>query len=253
MQRSLTAPTNPSQPAFGAQNFARPGLFGGGGFMSGLMGGLIGAGIGGLLFGHGLFGGIGGFSSLLGLLLQIGLVVLLVRFLLRRFGGPSTGMPFLAGFGAANRPLPGMPMGGGSGGQSAAPALAQGDFAAFERNLQAVQAAWSRQDLATMRGLMTPEMVSYFNEQLSEHASRGVRNEVSDVRLMKGDLSESWVENGRQYATVAMKFSMIDVTRDQTGRIVDGSLTEHVTATEFWTFLRTPGGQWVLSAIQQGR
>jgi predicted lipid-binding transport protein (Tim44 family) len=252
LQRSMTMPSNPA-PAFGAQPYARPGLFGGGGFMSGLMGGLIGAGIGGLLFGHGLFGGFSGFSSLLGLLIQIALVVWLVRFLMRRFGGGAIGgMPFLAGIGAA-RPMGGMPMGGGGSGTPGGPPLAQADFATFERSLQAIQAAWSRQDLATMRGLMTPEMLSYFNEQLSGLASRGVRNEVSDVRLLSGDLSESWVENGRQYATVAMRFAMIDVTRDQSGRVVDGSPTEHVTATEFWTFLRAPGGAWVLSAIQQGR
>jgi predicted lipid-binding transport protein (Tim44 family) len=50
-----------------------------------------------------------------------------------------------------------------------------------------------------------------------------------------------------------MRFSMIDVTRDRAGHVVDGSLTERVTVSEFWTFVRAPGGQWVLSAIQQPR
>ena len=50
-----------------------------------------------------------------------------------------------------------------------------------------------------------------------------------------------------------MQFSMIDTTRDASGRIVDGSATDHVTATELWTFMRTAGGRWVLSAIQQTR
>ena len=53
--------------------------------MSGLMGGLIGAGIGGLLFGHGFMGGgLGGFGFL-GLLLQIFLVVWIGRMLFRWF------------------------------------------------------------------------------------------------------------------------------------------------------------------------
>ena len=43
-----------------------------------MMGGLIGAGLGGLLFGHGLFGGFTGFGSLIGLMLQLFLVYLLV-------------------------------------------------------------------------------------------------------------------------------------------------------------------------------
>jgi predicted lipid-binding transport protein (Tim44 family) len=35
--------------------------------------------------------------------------------------------------------------------------------------------------------------------------------------------------------------------------VVDGNPREHVTATELWTFVRAPGGRWILSAIQQAR
>jgi predicted lipid-binding transport protein (Tim44 family) len=101
--------------------------------------------------------------------------------------------------------------------------------------------------------MATPEMVSYFSEQLSDQASRGVRNTVTDVRLESGDLAQAWIEHGREYATVAMRFSMVDVTRDSAGRVVDGSPNEHVTATEIWTFVRSRGGHWILSAIQQAR
>ncbi|HYZ61478.1 MAG TPA: TIM44-like domain-containing protein, partial [Acetobacteraceae bacterium] len=50
-----------------------------------------------------------------------------------------------------------------------------------------------------------------------------------------------------------MRFSMVDVTRDSAGRIVDGDPNERTMATELWTFVRTPGGRWLLSAIQQAR
>ena len=96
-------------------------------------------------------------------------------------------------------------------------------------------------------------MVSYFAEQLGEQTSRGVRNVISAVHLDQGDLAEAWAEPGREYATVAMKFSMIDVTVDRTGRVVDGDPNMRTQATEIWTFLRAPGGRWVLSAIQQAR
>ena len=39
----------------------------------------------------------------------------------------------------------------------------------------------------------------------------------------------------------------------KSGRIVDGSPTERASATEVWTFVRSQGGQWILSAIQQTR
>ena len=96
-------------------------------------------------------------------------------------------------------------------------------------------------------------MVSYIAEQMADQASRGVRNSVTDVHLDRGDLSEAWREGNREYATVAMRFSMLDATRDGSGRVVDGSLAERVSVAEVWTFARVPGGNWLLSAIQQAR
>jgi predicted lipid-binding transport protein (Tim44 family) len=40
---------------------------------------------------------------------------------------------------------------------------------------------------------------------------------------------------------------------DPNGRVVDGHPSERVQATELWTFVRAPGGRWLLSAIQQTR
>ncbi len=116
-----------------------------------------------------------------------------------------------------------------------------------------MQAAWSGQDLNALRRVATPEMVGYFSEQLSEQASRGLRNTVTHVKLEQGDLSEAWSEGNREYATVAMRFSALDVTRDAAGRVVEGDLALRSMATELWTFMRSRGGQWVLSAIQQAR
>lgn len=247
MQRSVT-PAAPSSgaPGMGPAGFAGPRS----GFMSGLMGGLIGAGIGGLLFGHGLFGGMVGFGGFLGLLIQIFLIVMVMRFLIRFF--LRRAQPAFAGPQAMPRQaMPGAMPGGGAG--QPAINIQPADYAAFEQLLGAVQAAWSRHDVNALGGLATPEMASYFAEQMAGQVSRGVHNVVSEVRLLQGDLAEAWAEPGREYATVAMRFSMIDVTSDAAGRVVDGSATEHVEATEVWTFVRAPGGTWLLSAIQQAR
>ena len=255
VQRSLTQPRAPYAPGVQA-----PGYRGRSPLMSGILGGLIGAGIGGLLFGGGLFHGVSGFGGLLGLLIQIVIVVFIVRFVWRLVtrrtamgggggmfgGGPGLGMP-MAGAG----------MGGGFGAPTT-PAvqpvtIGPADYQAFEQLLQAVQAAWSAQNIHALQAVATPEMVSYFSEQLADQSSRGTRNVISDVHLDQGDLSESWAEQGRDYATVAMKFSMLDVTMDAAGRVVDGDPRLRTQATEIWTFLRAPGGRWVLSAIQQAR
>ncbi len=210
MERSLSPQSAPSTtPGFGA---AQPGFAGRSPFMSGLFGGLLGAGIGGLLFGGGLFHGISGFGGFLGFLLQMFLVVLLVRFLFRMFA--RSRQPAFAGPGILNRSAqPGYGGGPTAGGAPAtAPvAISPADYQAFEQLLQQVQAAWSAQDLRSLQAIATPEMVSYFAEQLADQTSRGVRNTVTDVRLEQGDLAEAWSEGGRDYATVAMRFSMIDV------------------------------------------
>ena len=254
MQRSMTPQGAPAPYYQGAPvPQRRPGLFGGSPFMSGLMGGLLGAGIGGLLFGGGAFGGMSGFAGFLGLLLQIFLLVVVVRFLFRLFTRRS--QPALAGgpniF--ARSPEPGMD-GAAAGGslRGGSPVqIGPADFTQFEQLLKAMQAAWSAQDLNALRGMASPEMISYFADQLAGHASRGLRNTVTDVKLEQGDLSEAWNENGRDYATVAMRFSMIDVTRDATGRVVEGDPNRRTEATELWTFMRAGGGQWILTAIQQ--
>jgi predicted lipid-binding transport protein (Tim44 family) len=236
MQRSLT------------QGYGGYG-YGYGGFGSGLMGALLGVGLAGLLLGHGFMGF--GMFGLLGLVIRIIIVVALVRWLLRRFAGPAAayagGGP---GLFAPAGPGP-MPPRGRVG---VVPiAIAPADYQAFEQALIAIQAAWSAHDVNRLSAMLTPEMLSYFAEQLAGQTSRGVRNVVSDVRLLQGDLAEAWAEGGREYATVAMRFQMIDATYDQAGRVVDGSPTEHVTATEIWTFVRVPSGRWILSAIQQAR
>jgi predicted lipid-binding transport protein (Tim44 family) len=228
--------------------------------MSGLMGGLLGAGIAGMLFGGGLFGGINGIGSFLWFLVQIFLLVLVGRFLWRlfsRYMASRGAQPALAGprLMARDNLQDGRPMsavGGGSPTQPP-PAITAADYQAFEQLLRDVQTAWSNQDQNTLRAVATPEMVSYFADQLAQQSGRGVRNAVTDVKLEQGDLSEAWSEGGRDYATVAMRYSMIDVTRDAGGRVVDGDLAQRTEATEFWTFVRAPGARWMLSAIQQTR
>ena len=252
MERSMTPRPAPYSPGYGSP---APTFGGRSGFGSGLLGGLLGVGLGSMLFGGGMFGGSGGLGGMgfLGLLLQGALLFFGIRWLVRRF---MTRQPAMAGgpsFARMQQPSGG-PVGGGAA-RPAAPSLQIGkpDYEAFDRLLHEVQAAWSSQDLNALRAVSTPEMVGYFGEQLSEQASRGLRNTVTHVKLEQGDLSEAWSEGSREYATVAMRFSALDVTRDSAGRVVDGDLALRSMATELWTFMRSRGGQWLLSAIQQTR
>lgn len=260
IQRSMTQPNAATTGAAGQA--ARPGLLGGGLFGGGMLGGLaagfIGAGLFGMLFGHGFMGGMGGFASILGLLLQVGLVIIVARLAFvwwQRRNAPAAAMQS-----AGPAPGPSTQAFGGlgsmfGGNAPTAPVgtpvtLDKADFDAFEQLLGDVQQAYSAEDLAALRGKATPEMVSYFAEELTENAGRGVINQVTDIKLLQGDLSEAWREADREYATVAMHYGLTDTTVDRaSGRTVEGGTPGEVT--ELWTFMRTRGGAWLLSAIQQ--
>lgn len=93
--------------------------------------------------------------------------------------------------------------------------------------------------------------MSHLAEELGENATRGVRNSVSDVRLLQGNLAEAWREDNTEYATLAMRYSSVDATLDRaTGKVVDGDEKNATEATEVWTFARKAGADWKLSAIQ---
>src|SRR2546423_5717322 len=80
VERTMAQPSQPATPATAGAarpNTAAPagGLLNRPGLLGGFAAGFLGAGLIGLLLGHGLTGGLGGFASIFGLLLQIGLVV----------------------------------------------------------------------------------------------------------------------------------------------------------------------------------
>jgi len=267
MQRTITQPgvTAPAAAPAAGGFFNRPGM----GMLGGLAAGFLGAGLLGALFGGGLFSGLGSMASIFGLIIQLVLVFFIARFAInwwrrRNAGnntayasGPSnfeaqqqpqqpTGSPYSAplgggagggGFGFNNRPVPLQ--------------IKPDDYDAFERLLGEVQAAWSNEDMAKLGELATPEMASYFREDLAANNSRGVINKVSGVKLLQGDLAEAWSEGPTDYATLAMRFALADKTIDRaSGRIVEGSETP-IEVTEVWTFTRRQNGPWELSAIQQ--
>jgi len=253
LQRTTAQPgqTGAASPGLFGGYFNRPGLFGG------LLGGFLGAGLLGLLLGHGLFGGMGGIASVFGLILQIVLVVFVARLIWgwwqRRQTPAYAGGPMMRGL------SPGYEgHGGGYGSAGGAPggtiAIGPADYNAFERLLGEVEIAYGAEDLNALRQRATPEMVSYFADELAQNASNGVVNRISDVKLLQGDLAEAWREGDAEYATVAMRYALKDTYVERaSGRVVEGDPERPTEVTELWTFRRSHGGAWLLTAIQQTR
>lgn len=231
----------------------------------GLAAGFLGAGLFGLLSGQGFLGGLGSLMGLIGFLFQFaligGLIYLAVRFFRsrREQGAPQPAMARMGAGPAPGGPNPhaGGPIPGMAGGSVRAPSapsdtigVTPQDYDQFERLLTNVNEAFSREDLRGLSAMATPEMVSYFADDLKANANRGVVNRISNVKLLQGDLAEAWREQDADYATVAMRFGLVDVTTDRaSGRVVAGN-PQGEQVTELWTFRRPHGGAWQLSAIQ---
>lgn len=184
-------------------------------------------------------------------------------------GGPMSGRPMSGG------PLSGLGLGRGLGGgmaggpvppqpSPASPArggktdeigILPADLDTFERLLATVQTAFSREDQGELKANTTPEMFGFLADELRDNAEKGLRNQVSDVQLLQGDVAEAWREGSRDYATVAIRYAIKDQMVDRaTGRVVSGNAGVGET-TELWTFVRERGpfgtGPWLLSAIQE--
>jgi predicted lipid-binding transport protein (Tim44 family) len=270
LQRSQTTPTQvqprPATPSAQAAQPARS-RFGGGFFA-----GLLGAGLLGALFGVGLLGGLGSLASILGFLAQValigGLIFLVIRFFRRRQQPALAGAPADAPMQRST--LGGMvPPGGGAAASGMRAAAAAGsastsqprtqeiairpeDYAAFEQALGDIQTAYGREDVAALWTLATPEMAGYFQEELNANAREGVREAISGVNLLRGDLAEAWREGPADYATVAMRYAITEQTIDRaSGKAVAGEPEKTEEVTEIWTFRRDNGASWKLSAIQQ--
>ncbi len=226
----------------------------------GFFGGLLGAGLFGMLLGYGLFGGFAGLASFLGLLLQMAVIAGIVVLALRWFRG--RGQPVPAGPAVplqrqAQEAPTYRPMGGGHAKPRQAGddqiGIGQADLDAFERILGEVQTSYGRGDRAALRRLALPEVSGQLEAELDADSSRGVVNRIDGVKLLQGDLAEAWREGDSDYATVAMRFSLLDHVEElATGRVVEGDPRVPVEAVEIWTFSRDRGGPWRVSAIQGG-
>jgi predicted lipid-binding transport protein (Tim44 family) len=197
-----------------------------------------------------------GFGGMFGVLIQLIILFFIIRWLFRLFAGRRANQPSIFGPVAGAQPM-GRQFGGiGPGQEAMGPSvqplqLTPADRQAFAQCLAYVQQAWGAGDLRAISQAATPELMGYFQDQLNTLNRQGLRNRVSDVQVENMELSEAWSEGDTDYATVAMRFSMIDITEDRTGRIVDGDPNVRALVSEIWTFTRRRGAHWILAAIQQ--
>jgi len=273
--RSYQAPARPSQPTSPMQprreatpspQQPSPLAPQPGGFMRGLAGGLVGGLLGSMLFSGlanaGWGGGLGG--SGIGFI-EILLFAGLGYFIYRKFRKPAAatgfgGMPYQdTAYSPTYSPGPAFE----------APAVDKADFssirimdprfdpAGFVKSAQdtffKVQAAWSRQDGATLTSLCAGDLARSWDQELAALAARGQKNYMENIALRATEITETWTEQGQDYITVRFEANLLDYTVDEkNGMVVTGNKSEPVEFAEYWTFARPVGpNPWRLTAIQQ--
>ena len=259
-QQPMYNPGAVRQPGMAAAPMAaaQPSFFQRNPMMAGMLGGLVGAGIGSMLFGHSpalaAASDAAPGASMLGMFIQLALI---------------GGLGYLAYRMFRRRQQPAAPAGApvyerqaeAVYGGHVTPAqrreekefeLAPEDQEAFTQIITGVQKAWTEGNPVALRQLATPEVVGWMSEDLSRDQSKGVRNVMEDVTLLKGDVTETWRDQQLEYATAVIVFSAKDyVVRIADGQVVEGDAQNPVETQEAWTFVRSPGGRWLLSAIEQ--
>jgi predicted lipid-binding transport protein (Tim44 family) len=288
-----TAPASAASPGYAAAPaaaMAKPGFAQRSPFLAGLTGGLVGVGLGSLLFGHdpALAQAVDDSptAGVIGLLLQVGVIggLLWLAYKLFRGRAPAGPNPYAApvalgrnayagpSFGGAREPQltprpeadprePQLGLSAAAGRPAAPPPPApaerafeptEGDQAEFTQVLLGVQQAWSVGDINALRQWSTPEMAASLANDLAQNAAEGIVNRVERVVLRRGEVMESWREPGAEYLTARLGFDCLDyMVRRDNGAVIGGSQVVPQHHTEAWTFIRPDtGGPWRLSAIQ---
>ena len=116
-----------------------------------------------------------------------------------------------------------------------------------------MQDAWSRDDRARLRELVSPDLMAEWDRRLDDFASRGQRN-VVDVQVLEvhqvGLVNRTDDEDDR--VVVLMQATLLDYVESEGGRLMrtdDAEGDEKAIVHEYWT-LGKRDGAWCLQSIE---
>ncbi|MCL2457533.1 MAG: Tim44 domain-containing protein [Desulfobulbus sp.] len=266
-QQTAPQPVAPGQ--FGQQRQQQMQQPAAGGFGRGLMGGLVGGALGGLLFGS-LFGMGGSGIGILPLLLLGGVGYFLYKRFANRPSTPSSAgyhqPPGSGGFQAGQAPF---------GGGSVPPVPPIREERTAEQGLAEirltdpsfddkyfleiasdvffkVQAGWMRRDLDSYRHLLGSQLTAEYEDHFTRMRESGRINKLESIAIRRVEIADAGSSNGEDYVTVLFTANLLDYTvDDQTGALIEGSMTEPVKFAEQWTWARPVRTEdWKLEGIQ---
>lgn len=122
-----------------------------------------------------------------------------------------------------------------------------GARAAFEMILQ----GYAKGDLKALRPLLANEVFEEFAGAIKEREQDGETLETTLVGIGQADIVEAELQGKTAFVTVKFVSEQINVTRDASGKAIDGADTRVETITDLWTFARNTRSRdpnWTLVA-----
>jgi len=269
--RPSPPPSQPQAPPQQAQPAAPP-AGAGRSFFSGMAGGIMGGMLGGMLFRSLGFAdsgtGEGGFGF--GDLLLIMVILGIIYFLVKRFRSRNTMQMSTAGAGSYSYPAPTpIPV-------YAPPALEAGteetkldglrhiremDSSFSEKSFKdlsediffKIQGAWTKRDLSNVRNLLSPNMLSVFQQDVNRMLAEKRINRLENIAVREVKIVDAGQERGEEFITARFYANLLDYTTDEkSAQVISGSTSDPVKFVEYWTFSRNVGEKnWVLAGIAQ--
>lgn len=125
----------------------------------------------------------------------------------------------------------------------------QGAAKAFEM----IVAAYAKNDLDTLRGLLSPDVYAQFARAIQEREERG-ETFTSELVVLKPPRFESVDMRGSAaHIAVIFQSEQSNVTRDKDGKVIEGSPDHVESVTDVWTFSRDTNSRdpnWMLVATR---
>lgn len=271
---SRSMPSSPSGPSRSYQQPSQPGggMFGGGGFLRSMAGGIAGGFLGSMLFrglgfGGGWGGGGGGGIGIFEIILLAAILYMIYRFVKRRREASMQSAYYQSSPAEATSYQPSGNTGYGNAGaetddlQAGLGHIRQMDPGFDEARCAdtcmdiffKIQGAWATRDMSSVRNLLTEEMYRAIQDDAEKLKTEKKINKLDNIAVRSSDIVEAWQESGKDYITIRFHANLVDYTVDEsTGQVVAGSKTDPVKFEEYWTFVRPVGSNpWRLSAITQ--
>lgn len=118
---------------------------------------------------------------------------------------------------------------------------------AFEMILE----AYAKGDSQALKPLLNPEVFANFSQAIRDREQAGETIEDTLVGIKSADIVEAYLDGRNANVTVKFVSEQINVTRDESGDVVDGNPNAVIDVTDFWTFARDSKSgdpNWILVA-----